>query len=77
MGVDAADQARRFTWLIDILYDQHVKLVASAAVPADALYPTGRNAAEFPRTVSRLAEMRTRDYMALPHVTDGAAAEFA
>jgi cell division protein ZapE len=75
MAGDSADQARRFTWLVDILYDHRVKLVASAAVPADALYPTGPNAAEFPRTVSRLAEMRTRDYMALPHVTDGAAVE--
>jgi len=71
LGADAPDQARRFTWLIDILYDHRVKLVASAAVPADALYPTGPNAAEFPRTASRLAEMRTRDYMALRHVIDG------
>jgi cell division protein ZapE len=71
MGVDAADQARRFTWLVDILYDHRVKLVASSAVPADALYTQGPNAREFPRTVSRLMEMRTRDYMALPHVTDG------
>jgi cell division protein ZapE len=70
MGVEMADQARRFTWLVDILYDHRVKLVASAAVPADALYPEGPNAREFPRTVSRLAEMRTRDYMALPHVRD-------
>ena len=56
---------------IDILYDHRVKLVASAAAPADALYAKDRNAREFPRTVSRLMEMRTRDYMALPHVTDG------
>jgi cell division protein ZapE len=71
MGADSADQARRFTWLIDILYDHRVKLVASAAVPADALYTEGHNAREFARTVSRLMEMRTHDYMALPHVTDG------
>ncbi|HEY3532735.1 MAG TPA: AFG1/ZapE family ATPase, partial [Casimicrobiaceae bacterium] len=64
---------RRFTWLIDILYDHRVKLVASAAVPAGALYVSGRNAGEFARTVSRLAEMRTRDYMALPHVITDAA----
>jgi cell division protein ZapE len=51
-----------------------VKLVASAAVPVEALYTEGPNAHEFPRTVSRLAEMRTRDYMALPHVTGGDAA---
>ena len=71
MGPDTADQARRFTWLVDILYDHRVKLVASAAVPADALYRQGPNAWEFPRTVSRLIEMRTHDYMALPHVTAG------
>jgi len=70
MGVETADQARRFTLLIDILYDHRVKLVASAAVPADALYKDGHNAREFPRTVSRLMEMRTHDYMALPHITD-------
>lgn len=71
LGPETADQARRFTWLVDILYDHRVKLVASAAVPPQSLYPDGPNAREFPRTVSRLVEMRTRDYMALPHVSDG------
>ena len=70
LGVERADAARRFTWLIDILYDHRVKLVASAAVPAAELYVEGPNAWEFPRTVSRLTEMRTHDYMALPHATD-------
>ena len=68
------DVARRFTWLVDILYDHRVKLVASAAVPAAALYAEGPNAREFSRTVSRLAEMRTHDYMALPHAAAGAPA---
>ena len=72
-----SDVARRFTWLIDILYDHRVKLVASAAVPPDALYAEGPNARDFARTASRLSEMRTRDYMALPHVTDGADARAA
>lgn len=71
LGPETADQARRFTWLVDILYDHRVKLVASAAVPPQSLYPDGPNAREFPRTVSRLVEMRTRDYMALPHVSNG------
>jgi cell division protein ZapE len=74
MGPGTADQARRFTWLVDILYDHRVKLLLSAAVPAADLYTEGPNAQEFPRTVSRLVEMRTRDYMALPHLDAEAAA---
>ena len=66
-----ADAARRFTWLVDILYDHRVKLVLSAAAPADTLYVEGPNAQEFPRTVSRLTEMRSHDYMALAHVSAG------
>ena len=72
MGPDTADQARRFTWLVDILYDHRVKLLASADARAEALYTEGPNAQEFPRTVSRLAEMRTREYMALPHASPAA-----
>jgi len=71
LTLDRADAARRFTWLVDILYDHRVKLVASAAAPAAGLYPEGPNAREFSRTVSRLTEMRTRDYMALPHASGG------
>jgi cell division protein ZapE len=67
LGPATADQARRFTWLVDILYDHDVKLIASAAVEPDALYRDGPAAHEFPRTASRLIEMRTRDYMARPH----------
>jgi len=67
------DLARRFTWLVDILYDNRVKLVASAQTPADELYVAGPNIQEFPRTISRLTEMRTHDYMALPHIKEGAA----
>jgi len=74
MKAEQADLARRFTWLVDILYDHRVKLVASAEAPAEALYVAGRNVQEFPRTVSRLTEMRTHDYMALPHATAAAQA---
>ena len=72
MGPDTGDIARRFTWLVDILYDHRVKLVVSAEVPAAALYTEGPNAQDFSRTVSRLIEMQSRDYMALPHATEGA-----
>ena len=65
MPVRLASEARRFTWLVDVLYDRRVKLIISAAVPADALYTEGPLAHEFPRTVSRLQEMRSAEYLAL------------
>ena len=68
MTADMGDRARRFTWLVDILYDHRVKLLISAAVPPEGLYRAGPNHQEFARTVSRLIEMQSRDYMALPHV---------
>ena len=70
MLVGNASEARRFTWLIDVLYDHRVKLIMSAAVEAHDLYTEGHNAHEFVRTVSRLIEMRTRDYLAEPHRTE-------
>lgn len=72
MSAQQGDLARRFTWLVDIFYDHGVKLVLSAAAPAEKLYVAGPNAQEFPRTVSRLTEMRTRDYMARSRVMDPA-----
>jgi Predicted ATPase len=68
-----SNAARRFTWLVDVLYDHRVKLLLSAAVAAADLYREGANSREFARAVSRLAEMRTREYMALPHLAGDAA----
>lgn len=77
MSAEMGDRARRFTWLVDILYDHRVKLLVSAETPPGELYREGPNSREFPRTVSRLVEMQTREYMALPHVAAETAASSA
>jgi cell division protein ZapE len=58
-----ADAARRFNWLVDVFYDDRVKLFVGAAAQPDALFPEGENSAEFARTASRLIEMQTADYL--------------
>jgi cell division protein ZapE len=67
MPVSMASEARRFTWLIDVLYDRRVKLIMSAAVPPEGLYTAGPMSHEFPRTVSRLHEMQSSEFLALEH----------
>jgi len=69
MPVRMASEARRFTWLIDVLYDRRVKLIMSAEVEPQALYTEGPLAHEFPRTVSRLGEMQSAEFLALEHRT--------
>ena len=65
MPVRMASEARRFTWLVDVLYDRRVKLIMSAQVLPEALYTDGPLAHEFPRTVSRLNEMQSAEFLAL------------
>jgi cell division protein ZapE len=62
------DQARRFIALVDEFYDRRVKLILSADVPVHDLYEGRRLAGVFERTISRLVEMQSTDYLALPHL---------
>lgn len=69
LGPENFDKARRFITLVDTLYEHRCKLVASAEAMPDTLYERGENAAMFERTASRLVEMQSQDYLALPHLT--------
>jgi cell division protein ZapE len=63
MSPKDSDAARRFTWLVDIFYDDKVNLIVCAAAEPEALFPAGEHAAEFQRTVSRLYEMQSVEYL--------------
>jgi cell division protein ZapE len=63
MSAGMSSEARRFTWLIDVFYDHKVKLLMSAEVAPEELYTSGMLANEFHRTVSRIIEMQSQEYM--------------
>jgi cell division protein ZapE len=67
MGAESDDQARRFINLVDEFYDRNVKLILSAEVPIPELYGGGRLEFEFQRTVSRLQEMQSHEYLGRSH----------
>ncbi len=64
------DQARRFINMVDVFYDHNVNLIIAADAPPEGLYTGSRNAFEFDRTISRLQEMQSHDYLALEHITE-------
>ena len=71
MGPENRNEAARFVTLIDALYEHKVKLFTTAAAEPQMLYPAGDGAFEFERTVSRLMEMQSADYLALGHGSVG------
>jgi len=77
MGLERADEARRFTLLVDVLYDQRVNLILSAETAPDLLLTRDGSVNDaqlkammfqFDRTLSRIAEMQTREYLEQPRV---------
>jgi cell division protein ZapE len=68
MGSDSRDKAARFVTMIDSFYERKVKFICSAAAAPDRLYVEGDGAFEFQRTVSRLMEMQSPEYLALAHI---------
>jgi cell division protein ZapE len=67
MGRDMRNEAARFMTLVDALYEHKVKLLAAADAEPEGLYPSGDGSFEFQRTVSRLEEMRSAEYLSEGH----------
>ena len=68
MGPDSRDKAARFVTMIDSFYEKKVKFICSAATAPAGLYVDGDGTFEFQRTVSRLMEMQSPEYIALDHI---------
>jgi cell division protein ZapE len=75
LSPDRRNEARRFATLIDVLYDSRRRLICSADAPPDRLYPEGDGHFEFARTVSRLNEMQSAEYLREADRTTNACAE--
>ena len=69
LGARQASAARRFVWLIDVMYDTKVKMIIAAAVPPEGLYVEGPMQYEFGRTVSRIREMQSVGYLNEPRLS--------
>ena len=67
MDSSSEDAARRFVNLVDEFYDRSVKLIVTAEAPLEGLYTGGKLAFEFERTLSRLREMQSTEYLAQEH----------
>ncbi|GAA3251939.1 hypothetical protein GCM10020258_08190 [Sphingomonas yabuuchiae] len=72
LGPENRNEAARFVQLIDALYEHKVKLLAAADAQPAELYETGDGRFEFERTISRLEEMRSEEYLAQGHGSEGA-----
>jgi cell division protein ZapE len=68
LNSDSQDSAKRFVTLVDALYENKVKLICSAEVRPEELYVDGAGSFEFTRTVSRLIEMQSLEYMNSSHI---------
>jgi cell division protein ZapE len=68
LSSEKCNEAKRFVTLIDALYEHKVKLICTAEVPAIELYTDGEGSFEFERTVSRLIDMQSENYLQIEHV---------
>ncbi len=70
MAAEMRNEAKRLMLLIDALYEYKVKLIMASDVTIDKIYTHGSHSFEFQRSISRLMEMQSQDYMKLPHRID-------